>query len=231
MTQKVVSRSTPLFEKGEKMADKNEFRVRNRYFEAILYEEDKNYNNYKDYIIKNYKEVTWIKHNRDIIEDKNGEEKKKKEHIHIIFKVGQNARSIKSVAKEIGIADNYLQGIKLIPMLRYLIHLDNPEKTQYELNEVHGELKEKLEKEIEKTKEDEITIEEITNKIKEGDITRVIDLITYGIENKALQKIKKYQYLLIKSVEENRIYEYKKLLSRKRRRDKGQMAQSEDANI
>lgn len=40
---------------------------------------------------------------------KNGEEEFKKTHIHILFKVGENARSLKNVANEIGIPNNYIQ--------------------------------------------------------------------------------------------------------------------------
>ena len=82
-----------------------ESRTRNRYFCAILYKEDVNFNKYKENIEKLYDEVTYIKHNRDIEESG----KLKKEHFHFLFKVGENARTIKSIAKEIGIAENYLQ--------------------------------------------------------------------------------------------------------------------------
>lgn len=40
----------------------------NRYFAAILYEEDKNYEKYIKNIKKNFYEVTWIRHDRDINE-------------------------------------------------------------------------------------------------------------------------------------------------------------------
>lgn len=114
-----------------------EYRIRNRYFSAILYEEDVNFKKYKDYIIKHYFEVTYIKHDRDITED--GEIKK--EHYHFLFKVGENARTLKSIAKEIGIAENYLQGCNKKPMLEYLIHMNNPEKTQYKIEEVQRRTK------------------------------------------------------------------------------------------
>lgn len=43
-------------------------KIRNRYFEAILYPEDENYINYMENIKKFYQEVTYITHDRDIDE-------------------------------------------------------------------------------------------------------------------------------------------------------------------
>lgn len=76
---------------------KNNKRLVNRYFTSILYEDDPNFKKYFENIMVNYKDVTWIEHDKDL--DENGENKKK--HIHILYKVGENARSIKSVSKEI----------------------------------------------------------------------------------------------------------------------------------
>ena len=185
-----------------------EYRTKNRYFEAILYKEDENFSKYFNNIKTKFTEVTYITHDRDITEEENGEIIKKKKHMHIIFKVGENARHLNSIAKDIEIAPNYLQGIKLIPMLRYLIHLDNPEKTQYDIEEVQGELKQRLKQEVDKTIEDEIPIKEIVRQIKGKYIKNMLDLIEYGIDNKQLLKIRKYQYLLTKLIDERRIKNY-----------------------
>lgn len=72
-------------------------RVVNRYFCAILYEDDENFEKYFKYINENYEEVTYIRHDKDINE--NGEIKKS--HLHILFKVGDNARHLTKVANEI----------------------------------------------------------------------------------------------------------------------------------
>lgn len=69
----------------------------NRYFCAILYPEDTRCEELLEYIKKNYTEVTYILHDRDINE--NGEIKKA--HYHVIFKVGENARSVNSIAEEL----------------------------------------------------------------------------------------------------------------------------------
>lgn len=80
-------------------------RVKNRYFSAILYEEDSNYKKYIDNIYKYYTDVTYILHDKDITED--GEIKKA--HYHYLFKVGKNARHIKSIAGESEIPIQYLE--------------------------------------------------------------------------------------------------------------------------
>lgn len=46
------------------------WRIRNRYFNAIIYEEDPKYKEYMNKIINNYKEVTYITHDRDINEQR-----------------------------------------------------------------------------------------------------------------------------------------------------------------
>lgn len=111
----------------------------NRWFTAILYEEDPNFEKYFNNILTKFKEVTWITHDRDL--DENGENKKK--HIHILWNVGQNARTSRSVARDVEIAENYIQGCNKEAVLRYLIHLDNIEKTQYNVNEVRRGAKRK----------------------------------------------------------------------------------------
>lgn len=67
-----------------------ESRTRNRYFCAILYKEDANFKKYKENIEKNYEEVTYIKHDRDI--EENGEIKK--EHFHFLFKVRRKRKNL-----------------------------------------------------------------------------------------------------------------------------------------
>lgn len=71
------------------MKKQDEKKIRNRYFEAILYPEDENYINYMENIKKFYHEVTYIIHNRDI--DEKGEYKKP--HTHILFKVRRKCKT------------------------------------------------------------------------------------------------------------------------------------------
>lgn len=173
-------------------------RVVNRYFVAVLYPEDENYNFYMEYIIKNFLEVTYIIHDRDI--DENGEIKKI--HTHILFKVGDNARHLARVAKDIGIQENYLQGCNKDAMLMYLIHLNNPNKTRYKIEEVQGELKNRLKKLIDKQKPEEERYKNIIDAIMQRKIKNVTQLICYGIGYNCIEEIKRAQFLLCKAIEE-----------------------------
>jgi len=83
-------------------------KIKNRYFCAILYQEDPNFEKYIDSIYKNYTEVTYILHDKDITED--GE--LKKAHYHYLFRVGKNARHIKAIANESEIPIQYLERSK-----------------------------------------------------------------------------------------------------------------------
>lgn len=89
-------------------------------------------------------------------------------------------------------------------MLQYLIHLNNPEKTQYKIEEVQGQLKKELEKIIENRKEEEERIEPIINAIEVGIINNINQLIRYAIKINKIQLVRKYQYILIKFIEEKR---------------------------
>lgn len=195
---------------------KNEYRIRNRYFCAILYEDDVNFNKYMDNIKNNYKEVTYIRHDKDITENN----ELKKAHYHIIFKVGENARSLKNVAKEIEIPENYLQGCKKTAMLRYLIHLDNPEKTQYSIEEVKGELKAQLAEILVKQQPEDNKLALIMEPIIKRQITTINELMIFGIESGLYDVIRKYQYILIKTIEERKKDVYKRLSERDRERQK-----------
>lgn len=189
--------------KGRRKVDvmKNETKLKNRYFQAVLYEDDPNFNNYHKYIVNNFKEVTWVIHDRDILDDN---ETRAKTHEHIMFKVGENARGLNSVANEIGINPIYLGGIKKIPFLRYLIHLDNPEKSQYKVEEVQGELKEELKKIIAKNNDEETELADITTLILNKIIKSNRDLMQYCINKHITYTMKKYSYILSAMIRENK---------------------------
>lgn len=173
-------------------------RVVNRYFVAVLYPQDENYKYYLDFIMKNYLEVTYITHNKDV--DENGEIKK--EHTHVLFKVGENARHLNAIAKEIGIPGNYLQGCNKTAMLRYLIHLDNPNKTQYKIEEVKGVLKNELKKIIQRQKPEEDRYNKLIIAILNGEIKTLTQLMIYAIRNNLIDEVRKTQFLLTRIIEE-----------------------------
>lgn len=180
------------------MEEKTNKRVVNRYFEAILYPEDTNFEEYMKAITKRYTEVTYIDHTRDI--DEKGDTKK--EHRHILFKVGENARHLTAIAKEIGIPQNYLQGVNKEARLIYYTHKNNPEKSQYRPEEIKGELKAEAIKLYNKNQPEEKRYKPIIDAIQRGKIKTLTELFCYGIGYNCIDDIKRCQYLLCKIIEE-----------------------------
>lgn len=123
------------------MVDKKVSNERSIYWCLVLYpQEDITHKNALDYIQKHFS-YAYIIHDRDV--DERGEFKKS--HCHVIIKFN-NYRWKKSISEELKIEINYLQKcINLKSSLLYLIHFENDDKTNYNLNEVHGDLKVKLE--------------------------------------------------------------------------------------
>lgn len=186
-----------------------ELKTKNRYFCAILYEDDPNFNKYIYNIKKKFLEVTYIRHDKDIKEDTEEKEEIKKPHYHILFKVGENARYIKSVANDIEIEPNYLQGCNKKAMLMYLIHLNNPEKTQYSIDEVEGELKSELAELLFKRQPEDQKLAILMENIIKGNIKNTKQLMIFAIESGLNDLVRKYQYLLTNVVKENNNETYK----------------------
>lgn len=179
----------------------NDTKTKNRYFQAVLYPDDPNFEHYHRYIVENYKEVTWIIHDKDIA---NEDGDILKPHEHIMFKVGENARGVNSIAKEIGILPTMLGGIKKIPFLRYLIHLDNQEKTQYNVEQVQGELKDELKKILAKNNDEETELADITTLILNKRIKSNKDMLLYCINRHYTYTMKKYSYILSQAIKETK---------------------------
>lgn len=71
----------------------------------------------------------WIDHYPD---DEEG-----KEHTHFLLRAN-GTRSVKQMADKCSIPSNYVQVVrKVVAYRRYLMHLDNPEKHQYTVEDVH----------------------------------------------------------------------------------------------
>lgn len=107
----------------------------------ILYpQEDISHKNALDYIISNYSKYAYIKHDKDLLD--NGE--LKKEHYHVLVQFS-NYRWRNAVAEELQITPNYLEKVRnLENSLKYLIHFNNADKFQYDVESVEGPLKQKL---------------------------------------------------------------------------------------
>lgn len=138
---------------------------RSRNWDLILYPlEDETHKKALEYIQNNYSQYAYINHDKDINEE-TGELKKQHTHVVISFK---NPKFRNSLSLELGIAPNYMQKCdKLDKSLMYLIHYNNENKYQYDISEVLGTLKSKLERLIlNKDKSEEEIIQELLYFIK-----------------------------------------------------------------
>lgn len=170
----------------------------NRNYTLILYPEDATHM-YALTIIQQKYDYAMILHNKDILE--NGEIKKEHYHVVIHFK---NARHRKAIAKFLGIEENYITGCDLKAQLRYLIHIDDKDKHQYELEEVEGT--EKMKKlffdyiEINK-KNISLEIREIIEGITENKIRNIEQLMIWACDNGYIEIILKNSYIFTKLLE------------------------------
>ena len=106
-----------------------------RLFSIILYEESESYD-IKQVLfnIKSNKYYAFILHNKD--EDNKGQIKKP--HYHIIIRL-DNASTIEALSNKLGVPSNYIQNIKNErAYIRYLIHFDDVDKYQYQLEDMHA---------------------------------------------------------------------------------------------
>lgn len=116
----------PNFSKNTSSEEIEEKRYRN--FMILLYPEWKNFENILGDIKGSFKNYAYIKHIP--------ESEEKKEHIHLVLNL-DNPRSEKSLAKRLEIDSRFVQRVKsLRGSCRYLVHADNEDKYQYNLDQV-----------------------------------------------------------------------------------------------
>lgn len=90
---------------------------------------------------------------------------KKKEHYHIVIRT-KNATWSTAICKALGIKENYLQDVRNFDnALMYLIHYNEEEKTQYNVEEVTGPLVKRL--------------KELLAKGEKSEGEKVVELIEY----------------------------------------------------
>lgn len=132
-------------------------KVKSTWFQCILYPSSQSYD--CNSVLEKIKHVSvnfaYILHNRDVIDandvvdSQDGEYvladsqigNGKKEHFHCVFLL-DNAKQLGLVANLIGLKSNYLQKVESKSgSIQYLVHKNNPEKAQYDLNEVVTNIK------------------------------------------------------------------------------------------
>lgn len=129
---------------------------RYRHFVAIVYEDSDIYN-FDDVMfnLRGFKYYAYIKHKP--------ENNESKEHYHLFISL-DSATTINNVARRLGIPANYIQFVKSVrSSIRYLTHVDYPEKIQYSPDDVQvsGLLQRKFRKQFEDIKTETEIIEDI----------------------------------------------------------------------
>ena len=135
-------------------------KYRSRSHMLLLYPENVDHMKAYEIIQKSY-DYASILHNKDVTED--GEIKK--EHIHIVVRFPQ-PRWSSAICKDLGIPENYIEEVKKFEnALQYLIHYNDLDKAQYNLDDVQGPLKKRL--------------AESLNKIEKSEGEKVTELIQF----------------------------------------------------
>lgn len=115
-------------------------KFRDRKFALLLYPDDSTHMDALEVIKKSY-DHAYILHDKDL----NEKEEIKKSHYHVIITVGNNQKWNTALAKELEIGENYIEKVRnLDRALEYLIHFNDEDKHEYEVDEVHGNLKTRL---------------------------------------------------------------------------------------
>lgn len=100
-----------------------------RNFMILLYDESKHY--ILDdvlFVLKGFKYYAYIKHQPETEE--------KQAHYHVFLHL-DNACTIKSISKRLGVPENFVQPVKSVrSSCRYLTHIDYDDKIQYSLDDV-----------------------------------------------------------------------------------------------
>lgn len=112
--------------------------IRSRTFTFEIYPEWSFFNDIVAHMIQG--KYAMILHDKDINED-TGEIKKP--HVHVVLKYGgrRTLTSVQNEYKKYGLESRFCDTCNERAMLRYLIHLDNPEKHQYSKNEIDTNMK------------------------------------------------------------------------------------------
>lgn len=135
-------------------------KYRSRVHMLLLYPENEQHQKAVEKVQQSY-DYAMILHNRDVTEE--GE--LKKEHYHIVLRFNQAVWS-SAICKELGIEHNYIENVKRFDnAIQYLIHYNDSDKVQYSIEEVKGNLRQKL-------------VESI-NKIEKSEGEKVVELIDY----------------------------------------------------
>ena len=146
---------------NDQKRDKKSLKEYNRNFFILLYPDNDEHVKALENIKTLYENYAYILHDKDTYEDCDDI---KKSHWHVVIKF-KNQRYRSAVSSELGLEERFVEGCALEKSLLYLIHFNDEDKFQYDINEVQGSLLPSLKKIIKSDGKDE------------GE--RVIDLMDY----------------------------------------------------
>lgn len=182
--------------------------IRSRCYHLILYPDDERQVKIVDLITNQYNYAI-ILHDKDLID---GTEETKKAHWHIILYFN-NPKYLNSLANELELSPNYIRTDELRHGLEYLIHKNNKDKYQYNVDEVTGPLKENLlhylSNSIENEKSSTLLLYNIIDTF-DGPLS-ISELVPMIISNNLWSYFRRSQLTWFKLLEEhNRKYHLKK---------------------
>lgn len=129
-------------------------KYRSRVHMLLLYPENEQHQKAFEKITKTY-DYAAILHNKDYFTEGEKKGELKKEHWHIVLRFNQAVWST-AICKDLDIEHNYIENVKRFDnALQYLIHYNDTDKAQYTVDEVQGNLKQKLVESINKVEKSE----------------------------------------------------------------------------
>lgn len=163
----------------------------------ILYQDNKTHMEALEYIKKNYQYYIYILHDKDF--DENAKHKKNHYHVLLYF---PNQKLITALLKQLNIEETCIYLVRsLTSQLRYLIHLDDEEKFQYNVNDIKGSrfMIFKFNNAIRNlTSEcEEITL--ILDFIDNNEGIKVIDILQFAVDNDIYATFRR-NYSIIKDI-------------------------------
>lgn len=188
---------------------KNPERVRSRVFLGLWYPEDPTHVNAMKLLNEMKFQFVAILHDKDTYDrdDARDEDGKrsgdlKKEHWHVVIKF-QNARSIYSLADELGIKSNYLQCCNnTTEAYRYLLHFGWEYKYQYDADECFGPLSPAVQKVCIETDEN-VRFGQIMNLLNECGIVSAQKFYSMAAEVGLLADCRRFGSVMLRFIDDH----------------------------
>ena len=163
----------------------------------VLYEDNKIHMDALEFIKHNYQYYIYIKHDKDFDENN----KHKKNHFHVLLYF-PNQKLISALLNDLKVAENCVYIIRsLTSQLRYLIHLDDEDKFQYDVNNVIGSryMILKFNKAIKNLTNESEEISLLLDYIDSCENLKIIDLLQYSIDNDIYSTFRR-NYSILKDI-------------------------------